>query len=339
MPPQTPVQRPCVRAARDRLLDQPQHRRRQPVHLRREPGMTAIHRERVLREIVRADRKEVHLAWRTGRPSAPPTATSTMMPASMRRHAEPLPLLFEHRRAPPATRRASQSSGTSPRRCRRARAEDRAQLRAQQLGTIQQHADAALAEKRIVLARHRQVRQRLVAADVERPDDQPPLAPERARHVACRRPAAPPRSARVARCRNRNSERSRPTASAPSATPCSASASPPMFAATSTRWPSSVVAGSCACACSARRWRACSSWSWWMRAMSAVDGFRRSVPSGPVEDHRRAVRQLERRADRSRRRAESRAIARGSRRATRRRPSSCTAQAPARDSAMPCRTA
>ena len=63
-------------------------------------------------------------------------------------------------------------------------AKDRPQLRAQEIGTVQQHTDAALAEERIVLARQRQVWQRLVAADIERPHDQPPSGPHRARDVA-----------------------------------------------------------------------------------------------------------------------------------------------------------
>ena len=62
MPPQTPVQRPCVCERANRHVDQPQHRGREAVDLRREPGVTTIHRERVLREIVGADREEVHLA-------------------------------------------------------------------------------------------------------------------------------------------------------------------------------------------------------------------------------------------------------------------------------------
>ena len=47
------------------------------------------------------------------------------------------------------------------------RAENRPQLRAQQVGAERRETDAANAEKRIVLSRQRQVGQRLVAADVE----------------------------------------------------------------------------------------------------------------------------------------------------------------------------
>ena len=183
MPPQTPVQRPCAARGAHRLLDQPEHGGRQPVHLRREPGMTAIHRQRVLGEVVGADREEVHLP-------------GELVGQQRRRRdldhdagldagrAEPLPLLFEHgaRRPPLVERRDHREHDRDA--AVAGRAEDRAQLRAQQLRTVQQHADAALAEKRVVLARKRQVRQRLVAADVERADDQRPPAPERARDVA-----------------------------------------------------------------------------------------------------------------------------------------------------------
>src|SRR4029450_11212722 len=42
--------------------DQAKHGRAQAVHLRSEPGMSAVHGERVLVDIVRADREECPLA-------------------------------------------------------------------------------------------------------------------------------------------------------------------------------------------------------------------------------------------------------------------------------------
>jgi hypothetical protein len=43
-------------------LDQAQHRRMQAVGLSGEIGLATVHRERVLREIVRADRQEVRVS-------------------------------------------------------------------------------------------------------------------------------------------------------------------------------------------------------------------------------------------------------------------------------------
>ena len=178
---------------------------------------------------------------------------------------------------------------------------------------------------------NRQIRQRLVAADVERADDEQALRSERPRDVAVYASTVPPRSARSSRSRNRNSDRSRPTPSAPSATTCSASARPPMFAATSTRWPSSVDAGS---------WRALSLPGRCRARLLApgargcgrcppVEGAAAACPRRRRESTGGAVWQCRARAGRCRPRAECRAIARGSRRATKHRrvvvhkPSTC----------------
>jgi hypothetical protein len=66
--------------------------------------------------------------------------------------------------------------------------------------------------------RQRQVGQGLVAADVEGADDQGALATERLRRRRCRRAACSSSSGAVSRSSKRNSERSRPTPSAPLAT-------------------------------------------------------------------------------------------------------------------------
>ena len=79
-PPQTPTHLPCSCAPLDRPLDQPQHRRVQPVDLRRQLGVAAIHRQRVLGQVVGADGEEVHLRAPEliGQDAA--DGTSTMMP-------------------------------------------------------------------------------------------------------------------------------------------------------------------------------------------------------------------------------------------------------------------
>ena len=84
-------------------------------------------------------------------------------------------------------------------------------------------ADAAQPERGIVLARHRQERDRLVAAGVERADARPGGPPSRPRSPGIAR-AAPSRSGGSLRSRNRNSVRSRPQPSAPDATAAAASA-------------------------------------------------------------------------------------------------------------------
>ena len=150
-----------------------------------------------------------------------------MTPASMGRvEARPSSRECTCRRA---IRPASQSSGTSPPRCRRGRAKDGAQLRADKLRAVQHHADAPLAEKRVVLARQRQIRQAACRRRVERPTISRRPGPSAPRHVAADGVLLLLGRSGRPRCRNRNSDRSRPTASAPSATiPCSASPSPPI---------------------------------------------------------------------------------------------------------------
>jgi hypothetical protein len=108
------------------------------------------------------------------------------------------------------------------------RAQDRAELRAEDLRAVEAHAHAALAEEGIVLLRNRQVGERLVAADIERANDERLVAPTPARWLCKSRTARPRR--RVVRSMKRNSERSRPTPSPPRSAICVASFKPPMFA-------------------------------------------------------------------------------------------------------------
>ena len=80
-------------------------------------------------------------------------------------------------------------------------------------GRAQAQPDAAHAEERVLLRRQRQVGHLLVAADVERAQDE--RQPVQRLAPSSRRPrTARPRSARVSRSRNRNSVRIRPTPSA-----------------------------------------------------------------------------------------------------------------------------
>ena len=62
--------------------------------------------------------------------------------------------------------------------------QNRAQLRAEHVGPIEAHAHAAQAEERVVFLRQRHVGERLVAADIERADDERTLAAERFGHRA-----------------------------------------------------------------------------------------------------------------------------------------------------------
>ena len=90
----------------------------------------------------------------------------------------------------------------------------RRQLVAQQVAVLEAQPDAALAEERVGLDRHRQVRQRLVPADVEGAQGDAPAA-HRLRDRVVDRAAAPRRRARPLRSRKRNSVRTRPAPSAP----------------------------------------------------------------------------------------------------------------------------
>ena len=218
------------------------------------------------------------------------------------------------------------------------RAKYRAQLRAEQLGTIQQHADAALAEKRIVLARKRQVRQRLVAADVERPHDQPAPAPERARDVAVNGPllllGRSCRPMKEQKLRSQQADGLGTESDALLRIGQPADVRRHFDAVTverrrrlegvlllidGARATDSPGAGGCGrCQRSTGSGAACP----WSRRGSPASRWRGRAPGG-----------------RSRPRAESRAIARVSRRATKCRPSSCTARAPGRDSTRLCRKA
>ena len=123
---------------------------------------------------------------------------------------------------------------------------DRRQLVAQQVAVLEAQPDAALTEERVGLRGHRQVRQRLVAADVEgaQRDRAGRPSPRRSRRTP---PAAPRRSARPLRSRKRNSVRTSPAPSAPAASAARASATEPRLAATVNAVPSRETAG-----CSAR---------------------------------------------------------------------------------------
>ena len=59
--PHTPTHLPCLCRASVARLDEAQHGRMQTVGLGGEIGLATVHRERVLREIVRADRQEIRV--------------------------------------------------------------------------------------------------------------------------------------------------------------------------------------------------------------------------------------------------------------------------------------
>ena len=84
IPPHTPIGAERL-GAPDGLRDEPEHGRVQAVHLRRELRMAAVHREGVLREIVRPDREEV-ASRRTASAIIAAAGTSTMMPAATGGH-------------------------------------------------------------------------------------------------------------------------------------------------------------------------------------------------------------------------------------------------------------
>ena len=300
--------------------------------------MSAIHRQRVLGQVVRADLKRSPPRVANWSASSAADGTSTMMPASMRgassrcrsssrmaraaRHSSSVATIgnmtatLPSREAPRIARSCARSSS----------------------GRFKQHADAALSQKRIVLARKRQVRQRLVAANVERPYDQPPPAPERARDVAvngqllllgggcrpmkeqklrakkadglCAESDAPVGRRPARRC-SRPPRRVGRRASSPARGRAPAA---PGAGATD----SPGTRGCARCQRSTGSGAAC------LCVPSRITG----VPLA-----------RSRARGRCRPRAEYRAIARVSRRATKRRPSSCTARAPGRDSTRLCRKA
>ena len=335
-PPHTATPRAVAPRGLARRRDQPQHRRMQRVEPRRELRVPAVHRERVLREVVGADREEVDVPReRVGEHGRgrrlDHDAESTAAPRTPGAHA-----IATSRARTASSSATSVTIGSRIRHCAGGRTRRIARSCARsRSGLRQARAHAAQAERRVVLVRQRQVIERLVAADVERADRQrPAVEGGRDRLVDAR--AARPRSARRARSRNRNSVRSRPQPSAPSATACSASADEPRLANTSMRSPSArarralrggplllalqpLVGDTCARLRRASPRRA---------SRAAVRCVRRAAPSGP----RVSIPAT----DPPRPASAGRSRSRGSRRATsvRRRP--CTVRRRVRSSAVNC---
>ena len=109
--------------------------------------------------------------------------------------------------------------------------------------SCKRNANRAPAQERIQLGRHLHVGQELVAAQIEGADDHRQRL-EGGGGLRDRPGIAAPRPAGARGSGKRYSVRNRPTPSAPLALTCSASAACSILAESSTRWPSSVTAGS-----------------------------------------------------------------------------------------------
>ncbi|EAU68532.1 hypothetical protein STIAU_7384 [Stigmatella aurantiaca DW4/3-1] len=144
----------------------------QAVELGRQVRVAAVHRQCVLGEIIRADGEEVGLGRQPVRQDggggdfnhgAHVNRGGDAQLSALRLHHGPHGLQLvrggDHRNED-----AADPQGLHP--------EDGADLRAQQLGVAQGDAHAPQAEHRVLLGGQRQVRQGLVAADIERADDQ-----------------------------------------------------------------------------------------------------------------------------------------------------------------------
>ena len=149
--------------------DQVQHRGMQCVEPLRQKRVRAVDRQHVLAQVIGADREEIRMrsqprrVHRRGRRLDHDADLDVGVPAGTRRdlahqraHGLDFPRLVHHRQQDPAA--ASGSHG-----------QDGRELRAQDVRPPQAGADAAQAQRGIVLPRHRQERDRLVAAGVERP--------------------------------------------------------------------------------------------------------------------------------------------------------------------------
>ena len=165
------------RRAAHRLVDQPQYGGMQPVDLRCELRITAVHRQRILRQVVGPGREEVGCRGE----DVGADRCRRGLDHHTELHRRGLPQLGLHQLDAEFVNDAAhrdQLGKTGDHRQQDAAlaggldAQDRGQLIAQQRGLPQPDADAAQAERRIVLGRYGKIRHRLVATDVERADDQ-----------------------------------------------------------------------------------------------------------------------------------------------------------------------
>jgi hypothetical protein len=169
-PPHTATPRPAGCTGLGDLGNQPQHRRVQRIQPRREQRMRAVHGQHVLGKIVAADGKEIRLAQqlageqRRRRRLDHRTQLRQFRDAEFDRAiaqqcacSQQVAQVGHHRQQDPATAGLAQ-------------AQDRAQLRAQQFRLREAGAQPAQAQRRVLLGGLRQVRDRLVAADVHGAD-------------------------------------------------------------------------------------------------------------------------------------------------------------------------
>ena len=304
----------------DRALDEPQHGGMQRREARREVRVAAIDGQRVLHEVVRPDAEEATSSHeRVARDGGG---------GRLDHDAERNVARDTRRRAPRARAAASSSS------CRACahfverdderehdahvavhrRAQQRAELRAEQLRLIEAHPDRAPAEERIRLGGESADGQ-LVAADVEGANDDR-MSLERLERRAGTRGTARPR-----RASSRGRRRGTPCASARRprrrcARRASASSGRSTFARSVMRTPSSVTASSAASSASAASATASSRCRSWYAAISSSVGLIASIPVAAVEDDALAALQLGGRRAETDDGREARASARGWRRAT-----------------------
>ena len=172
---------PCAARALAGRGDQPQHRRVQRVDPRRRRRIAAIGGERILAEVVGADREEIGLGGEAGRRARPRPASRSSRraaPASTPSASAASSSAARTARSSPTSTTIGTMIRTSPPGAARRIARSWARSRS---GRREAEPDAAQAERRIVLRRHGEIGQRLVAAGVERADDQRPAGQARAR--------------------------------------------------------------------------------------------------------------------------------------------------------------
>ena len=245
---------PAACAPRTACRDQPEHRRVQPVDLRGELRVPAVHRERVLREVVGADGEEVDLGGELARPSPRRTAPRTMIPTgtgttpSAARSSSKIAL---------ANRKSSMVAIIGNITLILAPASTARRIARTWVRRISGRSSPTrmprMPEERVLLLGDRQVGQRLVAADVQGADDQRLAGPQRPGDVGVDLAPARPRSARCGARGRRTPSAAGRRPRRPSSSAASASSRPPMLATTSMWWPSVVSARSSACSSSMAR--------------------------------------------------------------------------------------
>ena len=200
--PHTPTQRPCASAAAVTEAISAQHRLQRRLQQPRQRRVAALGRHRVLGRGRWCRSRRSPRAGRADRPASAAAGTSIIAPTSSCAVAAER---FARGVEQPA-RGLQLGHGRDHREHHRQRvlgrhAQDRAQLRREQLRLLQRQPDAAPAEERVGLRLGGQERQRLVGAGVERADDQRPAVQAARRSRSAPRPARPRSAARRGRGR------------------------------------------------------------------------------------------------------------------------------------------